>query len=267
MAILISTFELLKKTHLKLPIMIREEIRQSTATHSVAQLELVKAKNAIEQFIYSCSHTMRSPLKSISGLVFLLRNNEGIPKINSGYYLQLIENSVIKLESVLNDLEQFLRNSSENIATSPIDFNEFIGEVLSDFNDTIKQNEIHTEIVIKQSCPLFTDRSALRTIISHLISNAIVYQIQGGEEKQIRLTIKVTSTSCMIHVQDNGIGILEENLSRIFHLFYRGSEKSGGAGVGLYIASELLNKMDGTISVRSKPGKGSCFSILFPNLS
>lgn len=247
--------------------MTREAIQQSTTAHSVAELELVKAKSAIEQFIYSCSHTMRSPLKSISGLVCLLRSYEGNARINSGYYLQLIENSVVKLESVLNDLEQFLINSSQDIATSPIDVKELVSDVLSDFKEAIHQNGINTELIIKQSHPLYTDRSRLRTIISHLISNAIAYQNQAETEKQVRVTVKVNSTSCLIHIQDNGIGIQEENLSRIFHLFYRGSEKSGGAGVGLYITKELLNKMDGTISVRSKRGKGSCFSTYIPNLT
>jgi len=246
---------------------IVEKIQHSAPINSVAELELVKAKSAIEQFIYSCSHTMRGPLKSIAGLVYLLKNSEESAEVDPKYYLQSIENTVAKLESVLNDLEQFLTNSSQGITTRSIDAKEFVSTVLQEFQDTIEEKKISAMITIKQSVPLYTDRNQFRIILSHLISNAIVYQNNKKEEKQMSISIKVNSSVCMVRIRDNGIGMRDEIQPNIFRLFYRGSERSAGAGVGLYITKELLAKMGGVISVRSKAGEGSCFSFSIPNLS
>jgi hypothetical protein len=239
----------------------------SESIHAVAELELVRAKSAIEQFIYSCSHTMRGPLKSISGLVYLLKNAENSKEVDRGYCLHSIEQTVEKLESVLNGLEQFLTTLSMDITSQSIDATEFIEDIISEFQDTISENNISIEVGVKQSVRLYTDRARFRAILSHLISNAIVFQDSGKEAKQITISVKIDLTNCTVKVKDNGIGIPADIKSNIFQLFYRGSDKSRGAGVGLYVAKEMLNKMGGTISLRSKPRVGSSFTFTIPNLS
>lgn len=246
---------------------VMEETRHVLPVSSVAEFELVKAKNAIEQFIYSCSHTMRGPLKSIAGLVYLLKNSGESPDVDPSYYLQSIESTVIKLEHVLNDLEQFLTNFSKEISTRPVEVKALINDVLDDFGGLINQHQIEVVVTVKQLVPLYTDQSSLRIILSHLISNAIVYQDSEKKNKVVNVYLKANKTTCIVHVKDNGIGMNEEVQSNIFRLFYRGTEKSIGSGVGLYIVNELINKMGGTIAVSSEPGKGSCFFISIPTLS
>src|SRR5689334_3037140 len=97
---------------------------------SVTGLELVKAKGAIEQFIYSCSHTLRAPLKSIAGLVYLLKNSETHQEIDPKFFLQSIEKTVEKMESVLNELEQFLSNSRQLVTTQSVDAKSVVQEVI-----------------------------------------------------------------------------------------------------------------------------------------
>ncbi len=246
---------------------VMEETRHVLPVNSVAEFELVKAKNAIEQFIYSCSHTMRGPLKSIAGLVYLLKNSGESPDVDPSYYLQSIETTVIKLEHVLNDLEQFLTNSSKEISTRPVEVKALINDVLDDFRGLIDEQQIEVVVTVKQLVPLYTEQSSLRIILSHLISNAIVYQDVKKKNKVLNIYLKADTSICIIHVKDNGIGMNDAVQSNIFRLFYRGSEKSTGSGVGLYIAHELINKMEGSIEVSSEPGKGSCFSVTIPNLS
>lgn len=246
---------------------VMEETRHVLPVNSVAEFELVKAKNAIEQFIYSCSHTMRGPLKSIAGLVYLLKNSRESPDVDPGYYLHSIETTVIKLEHVLNDLEQFLTNSSKEISTRPVDVKALINDVLDDFRGLIDEQQIEVVVTVKQLVPLYTEQSSLRIILSHLISNAIVYQDIEKKNKVLNIYLKADTFTCIIHVKDNGIGMSDAVQSNIFRLFYRGSEKSTGSGVGLYIAHELITKMEGSIAVSSEPGKGSCFSVSIPNLS
>jgi signal transduction histidine kinase len=241
--------------------------RQTPMAQTVAELHLVKAKTAIEQFIYSCSHTMRGPLKSIGGLVNLLKGTEGNPDVSATYYLQFIESSIAKLESVLDDLEQFLTNSAEDLKANTIDIREMLDDVLSEFQQTTEQKKINVAIVVNQSASLYGDRNCLRIILSHLLANAVAYQDDKKRKKQIDISVKINSTSCLVSIRDNGIGMQERIMSKMFQLFFRGSEKSAGAGVGLYIVHEVIGRVGGTITARSKPAKGSCFTFSIPNLS
>jgi signal transduction histidine kinase len=244
------------------PTRIRHAVAQS-----VTELELMKAKDTIEQFIYSCSHTMRGPLKSIAGLAYLLKTIGPKPEIDSAYCLQSIENTVAKLESILNDLEQLITNLDRDIAILPTDMKTLVEKVLLDFEDAIKEKRIQTLVSINQTTSLHTDQNRLRVVLSHLISNAVAYQDLKKIKRQVRIKIKINDKSCEIHIRDNGIGIPETARPRIFHMFFRGSDKSSGAGVGLFITKEIVSKMGGTIAFQSRPGYGSCFSISIPNLA
>lgn len=240
---------------------------RSLANRSVAELELSKAKNAIEQFIYSCSHTLRGPLKSIAGLVNLLKNAHEKHDVDPHNYLQCIESTVAKMESVLTDLEKFLETTSQSIVTKPVDAKDFINQILDDFRGAIEENDIDVVIRATQTSPLYTDENRLRVVITHLISNAILYHDRKKKKKRIDILVNVNSSTCTLQVRDNGIGMSSETKSKLFQLFYRGSAVSTGAGVGLYISREVLTKMKGKISVTSMISKGSCFSLSIPNLS
>src|SRR5687768_17326979 len=146
-----------------------EKTERAARIPSVAELELVKAKRAIEQFIYSCSHTMRGPLKSISGLVNLLKNQTEEEDADPQCYLQSIEVTVAKMESVLTELEQFLTNTTRSIVTRPIDIKDFVNEILQDFNSSIEESNISILIKTNQLSPLYTDESRLRVVLTHLI--------------------------------------------------------------------------------------------------
>ncbi len=242
------------------------EKKQHLTISSVAELELVKAKSAIEQFIYSCSHTMRGPLKSIAGLVYLLKNSEENSDVDPKFYLQSIERTITKLELVLNDLEQFLANSSQDIDTRPVDVKKYVTDVLADFQHVIEKNNINISITGKQSMPLHTDENRFRGILSHLISNAIVYQDLNKEDRQICIHIKVDTSSCTVRIRDTGIGMDNEVMAHMDQLFFRGSGKSPGSGIGLYVTKELLHKMGGKLTANSKSGVGSSFTFTIPNL-
>ncbi len=237
----------------------------SVISSSVAELELIKAKSTIEQFIYSCSHTMRGPLKSIAGLVNLLEGYEKNSFADPQHYLRSIQTIVSKMEVTLNDLEKFLSSSKQGIALRPIDAEKLVGEILAQFQEGIVNNCIDVRLTVNQSHMFYAERSSFHTILTHLISNAIVYQNEKNSKKLVQISIRISEKSCRVKIKDNGIGMSNAVQPNIFHLFYRGTEKSRGAGVGLYITKEVITKMGGTITFLSKVGEGSSFSILIPN--
>ena len=233
---------------------------------SLAGLELVKAKGEIEQFIYSCSHTLRAPLKSIAGLVHLLKSNTNNPEIDPKFFLESIEKTCSKMELLLDDFEQFLSNSRQRVVAHPVEVREVVDEVLQDFQDVVHAERIQVSVTCDQSVPLYTDNNRFRVILTHLISNAIHFRNNERERMEVRIQVKVFPSFCTVQVRDNGVGIEDQVRPHIFDLFYRGSMQSTGSGVGLYIVKEVLHKMKGSITVRSSQAKGSTFLISIPNL-
>lgn len=232
---------------------------------TITSLELVKAKNAIDQFLYSCSHTLRAPLKSIAGLVNLLKNAKDNPDISPELFLNSIEQTVNKMETVLNELEKFLSNSRQHIETEAIDLHALVEKALL---ETGYESDASTKVEVKinQTAPFYNDNNRVATILSQLISNAFQFRDPLKHKHAILIEVHLDETACTLEVSDNGIGIKAPVLPYIFQLFYRGTELSKGSGVGLYIVREVVNKLSGTITVTSTDTVGSSFKVILPNL-
>jgi signal transduction histidine kinase len=99
-----------------------------------------------------------------------------------------------------------------------------------------------------------------------LVSNAIKYHDKNKEDLFLKVTINITKKSATLIFEDNGIGIEEEYLEKIFKMFFRATEESEGSGIGLYIVHQALEKIHGKVSVKSKPNIGSTFTVKIPNL-
>lgn len=236
---------------------------QKRGDQSIAQ-ELVKAKNVIDKFLYGCSHTMRGPLKSISGLIKLLQNPEASE--DPYKHLELIQKTVNKMETILNDLEQFLVNSRRDLVIESVSMAKAIDATLARYTKDSDRLHIRFSKNIVQAVPLFTDLTRLNLILEQLISNALVFSDAGKTDKYIDIFVRVNENGCHIKILDNGIGMSSEIQKNIFQLFFRGAQQSQGAGIGLYVVNEVLRKMGGSITVNSEEGYGSSFFVWIPNL-
>jgi len=243
-----------------------KNVPADSLSHSRDEHELTKAKNIIDQFVYSCYHTMRGPLKSISGLVYLMKNTAPSDRENNILYLESIEKTVAKMENLLTGLEQFITDSKKKLSTRAIHVENTVTEILDDFADVIRDNHIHVTLDIRQSTPFLNDGTQFAMILSHLISNAIMFQDNDKPTHRIRIEAEIKPRRLDLKITDNGIGISAKMIPDIFLLFFRGSERSKGSGVGLYIVNETLKGLGGKISVKSKLHHGSTFSITIPNL-
>lgn len=230
---------------------------------SIAQ-ELAKAKNVIDKFLYGCSHTMRGPLKSISGLIKLLQNQEASEDPHK--HLELIQKTVNKMETILNDLEQFLVNSRRDLVIESVSMAKTIDAILARYSKDSERLRIRFSKNIVQTVPLFTDLERLNLILVQLVSNALVFSDPGKTDKYIDIFVRVNENGCHIKILDNGVGMSSEIQKNIFQLFFRGAQQSQGAGIGLYVVNEVLRKMGGSITVNSEEGCGSSFFVWIPNL-
>ena len=111
-----------------------------------------------------------------------------------------------------------------------------------------------------------SDPERLQTIISNLISNAIKYHDYSQHEPVIKVTMDKTSDGVLLNISDNGKGIDEKYLPKIFNMFYRANTESKGSGLGLYLTKDALDHIDSKIEVTSVVGVGTSFKIYLKNL-
>jgi hypothetical protein len=114
--------------------------------------------------------------------------------------------------------------------------------------------------------PFYSDAFRMRIIFKNLISNAIKYMNLRRPDNFIWFTIATDANALRLKVQDNGIGIDQAYIDRIFSMFFRATERSEGSGLGLYIVKQTVQRLGGTISLQSTLDEGTQFSIYLPNL-
>jgi len=222
--------------------------------------ELERTNKELDRFVYSASHDLSAPLKSILGLVNVIR----IETDSSGvlYYLDLMEKSINKLDQFINEIINFSRNSRIELQYEVIHLSGLVHEILENLKFSEQFDEIDFIINIDNDLEISADKLRLKMVLNNLISNAIKFQRFDREEKPfVSIIAKDEKDSLIIEVEDNGQGIMEKYADKIFDMFFRATNTSKGSGLGLYIAKEAVNKMGGNISVQSVPNRGSLFRI------
>jgi signal transduction histidine kinase len=241
-----------------------EELNQQKKNLVVTNEQLKKTNLDLDRFVYSVSHDISAPLKSIKGLVSLFRLDESANTPSAKVYLEKIDISVNKLEMFIEEVLDHSRASRKEIKSDAIYLQAFLEEVL----DNLKYIENFNRIKFQYNLDVpvvQADHFLLKVIVSNLISNAIKYQKEySGHTPEITLRSLKTENTLLIRVSDNGEGIAPENQARIFDMFYRGSRQSKGSGLGLFIAREAAQRMKGDITFQSEYGKGTTFTLTLP---
>ncbi len=224
--------------------------------------ELRQTNQEMDRFVYSVSHDLSAPLKSILGLVNIGRIEN--PPTQQLFYLNKIEKSVLKLEGFIKEVLDYSRSKRLEVIYEPVMLEPLCQEIV----DSLQFNDgTVTPVNLKalDGITWRTDRTRLKIILNNLISNAIKYQKKNNDHKpQINIFAKREKDTLMIAVQDNGEGIRPEVQNNIFKMFYRGHLDSVGSGLGLYIAREAAEKINAKIKVSSIYGAGSVFTLEHP---
>ncbi|RZL64803.1 MAG: hybrid sensor histidine kinase/response regulator [Pedobacter sp.] len=222
--------------------------------------ELEKTNDELNRFIYSISHELRAPLVSVIGIVGLVKM-EGLFN-SSGEYWGLIETCSNKLDYYIQKTLQYYKNNKTTSETSPVDFKKLIQELIEVYAYTDKDTRFN--INVNQNEVFNGDLFRIEVILGNLISNAIKYQKVDGTDKKVNIDVEVSRETAQISISDNGMGILNEHLEKIFTQFFK-SKVHHGSGLGLFIVKEALNKIDGRIAVSSDIDHGTTFKITIPN--
>jgi PAS domain S-box-containing protein len=229
-----------------------------------AALEELSERNfEMDQLMYKTSHDLRSPLSSIIGLI----NLANIDPDQSSYknYLSKIEGRAKKLDEFIRSMLDYARVNRLEVEADEINLGSFVKGCIAELEYMENFHKIKTGLVIEPNQAIFkSDKLRLKIIFSNIISNAYKY-LNSDVESFLRIEIKLSQKSLELKFEDNGIGIKEEYLPKIFNMFYRATDRAQGSGLGMYIVKQAVEKLGGRISLSSEYGIGTLIEISLPN--
>ncbi|MBN2008828.1 ATP-binding protein [candidate division KSB1 bacterium] len=214
---------------------------------------------AMGQLASGVAHEIRNPLNSI-GMISQRLNKEFEPTSDQEEYLQLT-NSMVKEVRRINDIiQQFLKFAKPpKLNITPIDLSEIVREVAFLVTSQADQQHIKLHAELSRLPDLLFDVNQMKQALLNLLQNSMD---AIGENGDIWLRTEMTSSDVKLHIKDNGAGIDELTLSKIFNLYF--TTKSTGTGLGLSMVHQIISQHQGHIDVTSEPGVGTEFIITFP---
>ena len=215
------------------------------------------------QLTQNVSHELKTPVSSIQGYLETILSNPDLSPYKRQFYLERCYSQSTRLTGLLRDISVLNRldEASEMFDLTEVNITKLIAEIQKECSQDMEEKHITSEIILPGDPTVFGNNSLLYSIFRNLYDNAIAY---AGEN--IRITVncyKEDPKYYYFSFSDNGVGIPEEHINRIFERFYRvdkgRSRKIGGTGLGLSIVKNGVNFHKGQISAKSSPGKGVTF--------
>jgi two-component system phosphate regulon sensor histidine kinase PhoR len=236
--------------------------RDITELHALDELQA--------EFLATASHELRTPLAAVYGAAQTLRRHDfALDEAGRQRFISMIVDESDRLGRIVNQI--LLANQLDvgrmDFVTEPFDAAELVERVVESARTHAPSN-IAFDVRVEESVPpVAADKDMVRQILVNLVENAIKYSPEGG---RIELGAQAGNGMVLFRVLDEGLGIPPEEQSRIFEKFYRldpdMTRGIGGTGLGLYICSELVERMGGRIWVESREGKGSAFFFELPGM-
>ena len=240
----------------------RELQELTQAVNQMAQ-SLEEQESLRKRLTSDVTHELRTPVANLASYMEMMIDGALEP---SPERLQRCYDELQRLSGLISDLERLRQVESENLALSKtdVDLRELSQAVMGNFESQLKEKNL-TGQVTGDASVVSIDRDRMQQVLTNLISNAVKYSTDGGF---VRVVIEDGEDSGVIRVEDGGIGIPQEELSRVFERFYRTdtsrNRKTGGAGIGLTIAKAIVQAHKGTITVESDTRRGSSFTVTLP---
>jgi two-component system phosphate regulon sensor histidine kinase PhoR len=220
------------------------------------------------EFVANVSHELRTPLSIVRGYVETLREGAWQDPAAAPEFLAAIESNVRRLEALTADLLDLskLESGGAVLRARAVDLGELLRRVQQAFEPLARRKRQSLDLEVGEGPgDLVADPELLERAVSNLVDNAVKYTPEGG---RIRLSAAGEAAAVRIAVEDDGVGIPEVDLPRIFERFYRvdksRSRELGGTGLGLAIVKHVAQLHGGRVDVRSRPGEGSCFTLVLP---
>lgn len=229
---------------------------------------LKRLEQISSDFVSNVSHEIKTPLTSIKGFVETLKDG-AIEDVDVAYrFLEIIDLECDRLHSLINDILQLseIQNIDQDVNRSFNYIQDIIREVVVMLENQANSKNIELKLDIDEDIPLILiNKNRIKQMVINIVGNAIKYTNINGN---VSVNASKNEDNLVISVKDNGIGIPEEAIGRLFERFYRvdkgRSRAMGGTGLGLSIVKQIVDLYNGEIDIKSKPGNGTEFIIKIP---
>ncbi|MFD6506557.1 sensor histidine kinase [Bacillus sp. NPDC060175] len=230
---------------------------------------LVPIQNSWEkqqQFVSDASHELRTPLAVIQSKTDVLFQSPSATIEEKAMDISTISKECRRLSKLVSNLLLLARSDSNQIEVDKKTFklDKLLEEIVDPYKEIASYQEKEMILKVEHDILFMGDRERIHQMMVILLDNAMKYTNEGGH---IQIDCTQTNSSIRIQVKDDGIGVTEEDIPKLFDRFYQGDKArstSEGAGLGLSIANWIVEKHYGKISVESKLGEGTCFEVIFP---
>ncbi|WP_193647584.1 sensor histidine kinase [Bacillus cereus] len=230
---------------------------------------LVPIQNSWEkqqQFVSDASHELRTPLAVIQSKTDVLFQSPSATIEEKAMDISTISKECRRLSKLVSNLLLLARSDSNQIEMDKKTFemDKLLEEIVDPYKEIASYQEKEMILKVERDISFMGDRERIHQMMVILLDNAMKYTNEDGH---IQIDCTQTSNSIRIRVKDNGIGVKEEDIPKLFDRFYQGDKARSaaeGAGLGLSIANWIVEKHYGKISVESKWGEGTCFEVIFP---
>ena len=232
------------------------------------QTQLMRRSIMKQQITSNISHELKTPIASVKGYLETVLNNPELDQPKQRYFIEKAYNQSERLTQLVNDIALLnkIEEYSELYIREKVQIQKVINEAIESFSDLIRQKVIQVECSIEETVIVTANYSLMFSVFRNLMENAVNY---GGENILISITkYHEDNTFYYFSFSDNGPGVEEEHLSRLFERFYRvdsgRSRKEGGTGLGLAIVKNAIISFKGEISARKRKGGGLEFLFSLP---
>jgi light-regulated signal transduction histidine kinase (bacteriophytochrome) len=237
---------------------------------------LETANKDLDLFAFMASHDLQAPLRKVRMFSDrLLMSHKDSLNSDGQMYLTRIQHVAKRMQDLINDILRFSKISVEKDALEEVDLNEVVQEVLSEMETVIREKG--AEVIVDELPRLPVNAVLMGPLFANLINNALKYcKRQARPQVRIRSDISIADNGmngketdaryCRIYIEDNGIGFEQKYAEQIFDMFRRlhPSAEYEGTGIGLALCKKIVEKHNGFISARSRPGDGSVFIVSLP---
>lgn len=225
-------------------------------------VELQQTNRELDKFLYSTSHDLRAPLATVLGLLNVIDLSQTRKDIRK--YHDLMHDRLDKMENLIADIIDVIKNSRLPVSKKKIDLKSMVDNLYNDLKHLTCASNIRFTNQIPSNLRINSDEMRVQCILQNLLSNSLKYTDCKKSQLQMEVMAKEDNGHVNLIFQDNGIGIPKDQLDKIFEMFYKATEQSKGAGLGLYIVSETVRKLEGAVYADSEPGVGTSIQVSLP---